>query len=201
MMKQVVIIVLLGMLLLLTACGPSVKVQRVSSDTATDFGGRWNDTDSRLVSEEMVRDMLSRPWMSRFSQTEGRSPVLIIGTMRNLSSEHIEMQTFATDIARELLNSGLVRFIASREERDEVREERSDQQYHASEESAKRMANEVGADYMLQGVVKSITDRVDNTQAKFYQVDLQLVDVESSETVWIGSKEIKKLVERSRLRL
>ena len=63
------------------------------------------------------------------------------------------------------------------------------------------MANEVGADYMLQGVVKSITDRVDNTQAKFYQVDLQLVDVESSETVWIGSKEIKKLVERSRLRL
>ncbi|HRX76788.1 MAG TPA: penicillin-binding protein activator LpoB, partial [Candidatus Cloacimonadota bacterium] len=69
-MKQVVIIVLLGMLLLLTACGPSVKVQRVSSDTATDFGGRWNDTDSRLVSEEMVRDMLSRPWMSRFSQTE-----------------------------------------------------------------------------------------------------------------------------------
>ena len=126
---------------------------------------------------------------------------MIIGTMRNLSSEHIEMQTFAKDISRELLNSGLVRFIASRDDRDEVRDERADQQYFASEETAKRMAQEVGADYMLQGSVKTIMDKVDNTQAKFYQVDLQLVDVETSETVWIGSKEIKKIVESNRFRL
>lgn len=200
-MNKILIIMALSLLLLLSACGPSVKVQRVSSDTSTDFSGKWNDTDSRLVSEEMVRDMVSRPWMSRFSQNEGRAPVVIIGTMRNLSSEHIEMQTFAKDISRELLNSGLVRFVASRDDREELRDERTDQQYHASEESAKRMAQEVGADYMLQGAVKTIMDRVDNTQAKFYQVDLQLVDVETSETVWIGSKEIKKLVERNRFKL
>lgn len=200
-MNKILIIMALSLLLLLSACGPSVKVQRVSSDTATDFSGKWNDTDSRLVSEEMVRDMVSRPWMSRFTQNEGRAPVVIIGTMRNLSSEHIEMQTFAKDISRELLNSGLVRFVASRDDREELRDERTDQQYHASEESAKRMAQEVGADYMLQGAVKTIMDRVDNTQAKFYQVDLQLVDVETSETVWIGSKEIKKLVERNRFKL
>ncbi|HOA29156.1 MAG TPA: penicillin-binding protein activator LpoB [Candidatus Cloacimonadota bacterium] len=201
MMNKILFIVALSLLLLLTACGPSVKVQRIPADTATDLSGKWNDTDSRLISEEMVRDMLSRPWMSRFSQNEGRAPVMIIGTMRNLSSEHIEMQTFAKDISRELLNSGLVRFIASRDDRDEVRDERADQQYFASEETAKRMAQEVGADYMLQGSVKTIMDKVDNTQAKFYQVDLQLVDVETSETVWIGSKEIKKIVESSRFRL
>ena len=200
-MKQIITILALGLLLLLTACGPSVSVERVSSDTATDLSGKWNDTDSRLVSEEMVRDMVSRPWMSRFTQSEGRSPVVIIGTMRNLSSEHIEMQTFAKDISRELLNSGLIRFVAPRDDRDEVRDEREDQQYYASEETAKRMAQELGADYMLQGSVKTIMDKVDRVQAKFYQIDLQLVDVETSETVWIGSKEIKKIVESSRFKL
>jgi len=200
-MKQIITIFALSLLLLLTACGPSVSVERVSSDTATDLSGKWNDTDSRLVSEEMVRDMVSRPWMSRFTQSEGRSPVVIIGTMRNLSSEHIEMQTFAKDISRELLNSGLIRFVAPRDDRDEVRDEREDQQYYASEETAKRMAQELGADYMLQGSVKTIMDKVDRVQAKFYQIDLQLVDVETSETVWIGSKEIKKIVESSRFKL
>ena len=69
-MKQIITILAMGLLLLLTACGPSVSVERVSSDTATDLSGKWNDTDSRLVSEEMVRDMVSRPWMSRFTQSE-----------------------------------------------------------------------------------------------------------------------------------
>lgn len=187
--------------LLLIACGPSVKVQRVASDTTTDLSGKWNDTDSRLVAEEMIRDMLSRPWMNNFTQTKGKPPVVIIGALKNLSSEHIQMQVFATDMARELINSGLVRFVASREDRDEVRLERTEQQYHASEETAKRMAQEVGADYMLQASVKTIMDKVDRTSAKFYQVDMQLINVESSEIVWIGSKEIKKIVQQSRYKM
>jgi penicillin-binding protein activator len=199
-MKKVLIISLTVIALLLVACGPSVKVQRVSTDTTADLSGKWNSTDSRLVAEEMIRDVVSRPWLSRFTQTEGRTPVVIIGTMRNLSSEHIEMTTFVDDISRELINSGAVRFVASRDVREELREERADQQYYASEETAKLIAAETGADFMLQGSVKTIMDRVDRTQAKYYQVDMKLVDVQTSETVWIGNKEIMKIVESSRFK-
>jgi penicillin-binding protein activator len=199
-MKKVLIISLTVIALLLVACGPSVKVQRISTDTTADLSGKWNSTDSRLVAEEMIRDVVSRPWLSRFTQTEGRTPVVIIGTMRNLSSEHIEMTTFVDDISRELINSGAVRFVASRDVREELREERADQQYYASEETAKLIAAETGADFMLQGSVKTIMDRVDRTQAKYYQVDMKLVDVQTSETVWIGNKEIMKIVESSRFK-
>jgi uncharacterized protein (TIGR02722 family) len=144
--------------------------------------------------------VVSRPWLSTFLQEEGRTPVLIIGTMRNLSSEHIEMGTFVADISRELINSGAVRFVASRDMREEVRDEREDQQYYASEETAKKMAAELGADYMLKGTVKTIMDKVDRTSAKYYQVDMELIDVETTETVWIGNKEIMKIVERSRFK-
>jgi len=199
-MKKVLIISLTVVALLLVACGPSVKVQRVSTDTTADLSGKWNSTDSRLVAEEMIRDVVSRPWLSRFTQTEGRTPVVIIGTMRNLSSEHIEMTAFVDDISRELINSGAVRFVASRDVREELREERADQQYYASEETAKLIAAETGADFMLQGSVKTIMDRVDRTQAKYYQVDMKLVDIQTSETVWIGNKEIMKIVESSRFK-
>jgi penicillin-binding protein activator len=40
-------------------------VDRVGTDEAIDLTGRWNDTDSRLVSEEMVEDLLSRGWIER----------------------------------------------------------------------------------------------------------------------------------------
>jgi len=33
-------------------------------------------------------------------------------------------------------------------------------------------------------------------EAKYYQIELELVDVESNETVWMGQKKIKKIVER-----
>ena len=199
-MQRIVMMVVIYLALLVAACGPSVKVQRVPTDTVADLSGKWNSTDSRLVAEEMIRDVVSRPWLSTFQQQHGRSPVVIIGTMRNLSSEHIEMGTFVSDISRELINSGAVRFVASKDMRDEVRDERTDQQYFASEETAKRMAQELGADYMLKGTLKTIMDSVDRTSAKYYQVDLELIDVETTETVWIGNKEIMKLVERNRFK-
>lgn len=199
-MKKVLIVVLALAALLLMACGPSVKVKRISTDTAVDLSGKWNNTDSRLVAEEMIRDVVSRPWLNSFAKETGRTPVVVIGMMRNLSSEHIEMGTFVSDISRELINSGAVRFVASKEEREELRDERVQQQYYASEETAKRMAAELGADFMLQGTVKTIMDRVDRTKAKYYQVDMKLVNVETSETVWIGNKEIMKIVESSRFK-
>ncbi|HCX60742.1 MAG TPA: penicillin-binding protein activator LpoB, partial [Candidatus Cloacimonas sp.] len=39
---------LICLALLVTACGPSVKVQRVPTDTVADLSGKWNSTDSRL---------------------------------------------------------------------------------------------------------------------------------------------------------
>jgi penicillin-binding protein activator len=182
-----------------TTTAPSV--QRVAADEVRDLSGRWNDTDSRLVAEEMLGDVLRRPWLSDFKMKAGRNPVVIVGTVRNLSSEHIEMGTFVKDIERELINSGTVRFVASSAERSEVRDERMDQQSFSTEESAKRLAAETGADYMLKGSIKTLIDAVSGQQLKYYQVDMELIHIENNEKVWIGSKKIKKVVKQPRARL
>jgi penicillin-binding protein activator len=190
-----IVVVVLG------ACAtPSRTVQRTSADTTTDLSGRWNDTDSRLVAEEMIGDLLNSAWLTNFSQQEGGKPVVIVGRVRNLSSEHIDTTPFIKDIERELVNSGRVTFVASAEEREAVREERMDQQTEASPETIKRLGEETGADFMLRGSITSQTDAVEGQRAVLYQVDLELINIESNVKAWINSKKIKKVIEQSRSR-
>ena len=59
------------------------------------------------------------------------------------------------------------------------------------------MGNEAGADFMLKGTINTIVDAVSGSQARFYQVDLTLIDLESNRKVWVGQKKIKKTVEKS----
>ncbi len=188
---------ILAVVLLLAGCA-SLKVDRVDVDKTVDLSGRWNDTDSRLVSEEMISDVLSRPWIDRFRAGRGNNPVVIVGSVRNRSDEHINTRTFVKDLERALINSGEVEFVAGSVERQEIRAERKDQAAHASEATAKDEGEEFGADFMLQGAINTISDRIEGKEVKYYQINLELIDIQSHRKVWIGEKKIKKLVKRSR---
>ncbi|MBW6516718.1 MAG: penicillin-binding protein activator LpoB [Candidatus Cloacimonetes bacterium] len=194
----IALIVLLISLSLIVGCSQRKTVQRISTEEAIDLSGRWNDTDSRLVAEQMINDVLARPWLGDFNSQHSQQPVVIVGTVRNLSSEHIDTGTFIRNMERELINSGKVRFVAARDARQEIREERLEQQIYSSEETAARLAAETGADYMLQGTISTIIDTEGKQQIKYYQVDLELINIESNEKVWIGNKEIRKFITRSR---
>ncbi len=187
------------MMLGLSAC--KQEVTRVDSDSVTDLSGNWNDTDSRLVAEEMIQDALSRSWLTKFNREHGKAPTVIVGSVRNLSHEHINTRTFIADMERYLINSGEVDFVASGESRDEIRDERKQQDLHASESTRKAMGQEVGADFMLQGSINSIVDAIEGEQARFYQVDLTLIELETSRKVWLGQKKIKKTISKGGFRL
>lgn len=192
--------IILVIITLSMGCAQRTRVQRISTDETIDLSGRWNDTDARLVSQEMIGDVLTRRWLSDFQIRHGNRPVVIVGSVRNLSSEHIDTQTFISHMERELINSGAVRFVADADARQELRSERLDQQTHASEETAARLAAELGADFMLQGAIRTILDSAEGVQLKYYQIDLELISIETNEKVWIGNKEIRKIVSRSRTR-
>jgi penicillin-binding protein activator len=189
---------LLLLLLGLSACGAETKVTRVDSEVVTDLSGRWNDTDSRMVAETMVKEALEYPWLNNFSQSKRRQPVVVVGTVLNNSHEHINVQTFVTDLERELTNSQKVTFVAGKDEREEVRTERKEQAMYAREDTQKAPGKEIGADYMMKGTIATILDEAGGTKAMFYQVDLQMVDLETNAKVWFGQKKIKKVIEKKR---
>ena len=196
--KSFVLLASLLALLGLAGCGTQVKRMEVTEDK--DLSGAWNDTDSRLVSEEMIQDMLSRAWLQNHTRRTGKQPAVIVGGIRNLSHEHINVNTFVGDIERAMINSGRVTFVASSSERTEIRGERADQDIHAREDTRKAMGQELGADFMLKGKINTIIDMEGRTQVRYYQVDLDLISLTDNRKVWLGQKKIKKLVKNSKLR-
>ncbi|MBN2626874.1 MAG: penicillin-binding protein activator LpoB, partial [Spirochaetales bacterium] len=110
----------------------------------------------------------------------------------------IETATFTKDIERELVNSGEVTFVASSNERLQVRDEKLDQQGNATEETMAALAAETGADFMLIGVITSQTDAADGKKVVLYKTDMEMIDIETNQKVWIDSKDIKKYIERSK---
>jgi hypothetical protein len=186
----------LGTVVALSACGTSVK--RMDANEVVDVSGRWNDTDSRLVAEEMISDCLSRPWYGAAQAALGKNPTVIVGTIKNQSSEHIATETFVEDLQRSLINSGKVEFVASKNERGEVRDERADQDTHASEETRAANGQETGANFMLSGTVNSIVDQEGGKAVVFYQTNLKMLNMKTHQIAWNGQKKIKKYVTRSR---
>ena len=201
-MKHTIILSLVSILLVGTQCKPINTISRVSPDTSTELSGKWNDTDARMVSEEMITDALSTNWLSNHRESEAKPPVVIVGTLRNESMEHIDTNVITKEMERAFVNSGQVTLVANASERIEIRDERIDQQSNASLESMKAMAKELGADYMLIGNISSIMDDAPDGRntAIFYTVNLELIDIETNVKVWIGNKKIKKLIERRNYR-
>ena len=196
--RSLATVVLIGAFASLNGCGHETKVTRVDTGLVTDLSGRWNDTDSQMVAEAMVKEALANPWLGNFTKAKNREPVVIVGTVLNKSHEHINVQTFVSDLERELTNSQKVTFVAGKGEREEVRDERREQAVHAREDTQKAPGKEVGADYMMRGSIATILDEQDGAKAVFYQVDLEMVDMENNVKAWFGQKKIKKVIEKKR---
>ncbi len=193
-MKKIINPAILLVLVLVVASACSRSVTRVSPDQQIDLSGRWNDTDSKMVAEAMINDVLNRPWREDFARANGRKPVVIVGIVQNKSSEHIESETFIKDVEREFINSGLVRVVQNSVFREKMREERAQQGEFASPETQAKWGKELGADFMMFGVITSITDSYKKEQVVSYKINLELANLETNEKVWIGDKEIKKYI-------
>ena len=179
---------------IITLGGCSHSVKRIDPGTQTDLSGRWNDTDSRLTANAMIEQMFGNTWAVAFEQRHQKKPVIVVGLVNNKSHEHINTETFIKDLERAIINNGSIRLVEAGENREALRRERAGQQEFASPETAKRWGRELGADFMLQGTVNSIVDGYKRNQAVYYQIDLTLSNIETNERVWMGNKEIKKMI-------
>jgi uncharacterized protein (TIGR02722 family) len=182
------------MTVLLAACSGSVK--RLDTNEDVMLSDRWNDTDSRLVAEEMMGDMLTFPWFRDYNFSNKGNPTVIVQTIRNKTSEHIPVDTFINDIKRSLLRAGKVDFVVSGAERDEVRSEREEQALNAAPDTVAKFGLEQGAGFALSGTINSIVDSNGDQRVSFYQVDLKLIDMTTNREVWNGQKKLKKLADK-----
>jgi uncharacterized protein (TIGR02722 family) len=173
----------------------SRKVTRIDPGEQIDLSGRWNNTDSRLTAEKMIDDILKEKWVGDHQEAHsGQKPVVIVGFVTNKSTEHIDAETFVKDVEQSFIKSGRVRLVQGGKKREELRAEKADQQTNSSASSMKKFGLEQGADYILQGSINSIVDSQKRKKVVYYQINLELTNIQSNEVVWIGDKKIAKYV-------
>ena len=202
-MRTRIVMLLIGCCLFYMAGCSSTSVKRVAVDETIDFSGRWNDTDSRLTAKTIIEDVLRRSWVDDFREGKSRKPVVIVGTVKNKTEEQLNIDVFIKDLETALLNSGRVKFVASKDERGGVRDERVAQntQGHTDPETITPMGQETGADFMLIGSINTLKDETGGRYVILYQVNMELVDMRTNEKVWIGQNLLKKVVKKSKYSL
>lgn len=179
----------------MTGCSPTREVNRVDPKASIDVDYRFNDVDARQVYQGMVNDALARPWIDAFvRENNGRRPVVIVGPVKNDTQDYIDTKMFTTQIERELINGGKVRFVAMNDQRDPIRAERTQGQEWSRPETRKQMRMELGADFIVLGRIADDKPRTLDGRGgvAYYQVSLEVIDLESNEKVFIGVQEVKK---------
>jgi len=195
-MKKILVIVGVVLFVFASCASGAPKVQRVDSSTQTDLSGYWNDTDVRLVCKSLIDDCLNSPRVDQAIKAKrGKTPTVIVGRFKNDSSEHIDTTIISTIMEQTIFNSGKLDFVAGGSTRDDIRKERQDQQSNSSEATAKALANETGADFMLTGSVKAMVDKAGNQTVRTYFVTAEMTNIETNARMWIGqNSEIKKVI-------
>ena len=188
-----------SVIVLMAGCGGR-EVTRTDPDTVTDLSGYWNETDAHMVADSMISQCMSGRWLTDFQANTSRGesspdPVIVVGGIYNESSEHINTDIFMNAIEQSFIESGEILIAAGGASRGEIRSEREDQAVFASPETAAAFGREIGADFVMTGDIGSIVDEEGDTRSIYYQVSLELIDVETAIKSWMGSLEIKKMIE------
>jgi PBP1b-binding outer membrane lipoprotein LpoB len=174
----------------LSGCSTGEKVTWVYQ--IKDNPGSWNDSDSREIAAEMVRDSLATGWTDRYSLSLRKVPVVVIGNISNLSNERINTNRFVYDLERSLVNSGRVNVVASLGERGNQGKQQAGTDSKSAEAARDEMGRESGADYKLIGSINARIDASHSVLVRYYQVDLTLLSLADNRIVWTGEKKIRK---------
>ncbi len=183
--------------LFLFSCATTSVKRYAAEDSVKDLSGYWNSNDVDQVCTTLIDSCIKSRRITNFRATEGRAPVVIIGTIRNKSVEHIDTSILSKRFQNVIINDGTLEFVADANQREELRAEKNDQAENAYE-TAKSIGNETAADFMLQGTVSTIVDTAGRQQVRTYQVDMQLIDLETNRIVWSEqNNDIKKYIKKS----
>ena len=169
------------------------RTRRTDPNADINLVRRFNDADMKMIARSMTADAISRPWLEQAITKLGRKPIIAVGEIRNKTDQVVATEFMTTKFEEELINSGRVDVLAERTIRETLRLERSDTEF-TDPAFIKKMKAEMAVDFILSGniVMDREISRSGNNDFVAYQVDMQLLDIETLRKVWLKTENVKK---------
>jgi PBP1b-binding outer membrane lipoprotein LpoB len=203
--KTKIILLVTAIICLSVLSCASTSVKRVSADTVTDISEYWNDTDVEIVCNSLVKQFVESDDFLDYADAKGiERPTIEIDNFKNASSERIDVTVITDKMRSQIRRNSNVKFVAAINSgtASNLQQAAAAQQDHASEDTAARMDEAIGADLQLSGSVKTVIQTEGNTQVRVYYVTAEVWDITTGELIWDGqNSEIKKIVKKAKAKL
>ena len=177
-------------LMSLAACGPKAFVKGDYDDVERKnlLNDQWSETDMQTAVKALVASMMAHPTIDKAKAP----PIVMVTNLQNKTSEHIDTQSIMDMIRVELMKNGKVSFI-DKEARQDVADEYNYQNSGmTSNESKKGPGGQVGADFIINGRLDSITQEVGKEKTVYYKLTLNLTNLKTTLISWSDHKQIRK---------
>jgi hypothetical protein len=153
-MRPTVLCTALLSVLLLSGCGRRQE-PAVQAPPPPPPPSAWVQRDSAAVADELVGEMLRRPWVGEFKERTGRVPKVVLGEFSDRAKGEVDLALHRGELARALAAGGIVQVLDT----------------------------PAGADFVLRGAVGAHDGAVGDLPVKRYQIDLTLVDATTGDVV------------------
>ncbi|KLV10807.1 MULTISPECIES: penicillin-binding protein activator LpoB [Photobacterium] len=189
------VIALMGVAALMGGCAQKVNYGDAQSveTTTVEFGS----TDLQKIAEQMTDSMLSSGSVG-YITGNGQRPIIMVESIKNKTSEHIDTESITDSVSTRLLNSGKFRFVdMARVEaaRKQLNFQNNDELVNQS--TAIQFGKMVGAQYMLYGNLSSIVKNAGSDKDVYYKMTMRLMDLQSGLIEWADESEIRKQQSKS----
>ena len=153
---------------------------------------QFNENDLQLIAKKMVDSLSTSP---AFAQIQGK-PVIVVGRMKNSTSEHIDMRSLADKMLVALSRTNKFAF-TDKGAREEIAEEYEYQgSGNVAPDQAKRPGGQTSADYLMTGAISSIVQEVGRDKLVYYKMTSKLHNLRTGIIEWSDEKELRTKFEK-----
>ncbi len=193
------LLALIFLLVGIASCGPKGFIKGEYDDVNEEnlLDDRWSETDMQKVVNNLVTKMLQ----NRAIKNAKVPPIVMVTQLQNKTSEHIDTQSVMDMVRVELTNSGGVRFV-DKEARDDVSSEYEYQNSGmVSKETQKTKGGQIGADFIINGRLDSITKDINKQKTVYYKITLNMTNLKTNIIEWTGHEQLRKAYKKRRMGL
>ncbi len=182
----------------LSACvhGPRAYTRGTYEDpnTIEMLSDRFNENDLQLIAKKMAESLANSP---RFAQADAqRLPIVLVGRLKNSTSEHIDMRSLGDKIQTALAQTGRFALVDQQARHDIAEEYEYQQSGYVNPNEAKGPGQQVSVDFVMTGDLASIIQEVGNDKLVYYKMTAKLNNVRTGLIEWTDEKQIRKKFEK-----
>ncbi|ADO74107.1 penicillin-binding protein activator LpoB [Stigmatella aurantiaca] len=181
----------------LTACGgPRAFTRGTYEDpnTIEMLSDRFNENDLQLIAKKMAESLANTP---RFAQATAQPlPIVLVGKLKNSTSEHVDMRSLADKIQTALAQTGRFALVDQGARLDIAEEYEYQQSGYVDPNAAKGPGQQVSVDFIMTGDLASIIQEVGNDKLVYYKMTAKLNNVRTGLIEWTDEKQIRKKFEK-----